>query len=290
MNVGFLFIATLEAGDLAAIARSVEDAGFESLWIPEHPAIPIGFTTRFPYGAQFPEHYGRWLDPFVALGVAASATKRLKLATGICLLTEREPILTAKQIASLDRVSGGRVILGAGAGWIREEIEAMGTRYETRWKRLREVCEALRALWTENEAAYQGDIVRFPKVRCEPKPQQAGGPPILLGGHGEKVFQRLVRTFDGWCPIVDGPDSFAKETKIIREMLAAAGRDAAKFEFSPYVAPESDLSEAALAAYRAAGASRIVLFSQKAAAQIADGAAPAWIERARPVLARAKSA
>ena len=182
------------------------------------------------------------------------------------------------------------MILGAGAGWLREETEVMGTRFGARWKRLRETIEAMRALWSDTEAEYQGELVRFPKVRCEPKPVQRGGPPILLGGHGEKVFKRLVRTFDGWCPIVESPDAFASETKVLKEMLAAAGRDAAAFQLSPYIDPESDLSQAALAAYGRAGASRLVLFSQKAAIEIADGAAREWISRTRPIVERARQA
>jgi probable F420-dependent oxidoreductase len=290
MDVGLLVIATTKTGDLPEIARATERAGFESIWIPEHPIIPIGFASRPVLPGPLPEHYGRWLDPFIALTVAGCATTRLRLATGICLLPEREPIVTAKVVASLDRCSGGRVILGAGAGWLREETEVMGTRFGARWKRLRETIEAMRVLWSDAEAQYEGELVRFPKVRCEPKPVQSGGPPILLGGHGEKVFNRLVRTFDGWCPIVEGPDSFTAETKVLKEMLAAAGRVPAAFQFSPYVDPDSDLSQAAIDAYRRAGASRLVLFSQKSAIEIADGAALEWISRTRPIVERAKQA
>jgi probable F420-dependent oxidoreductase len=289
MDIGLLLIATTKTGALAEIARKTEAAGFESLWIPEHPIIPIGFASRPVLPGPLPEHYGRWLDPFIALTVAACATTRLRLATGICLLPEREPILTAKVIASLDQCSGGRVILGAGAGWLREETEIMGTRFGGRWQRLRETIEAMRVLWREAEASYEGELVRFPRVRCEPKPVQTGGPPVLLGGHGEKVFKRLVRTFDGWCPIVTGPDGFAAETAVLKEMLRSAGRDVGRFELSPFVDPQSDLSAAAVAAYREAGATRLVMFSQKSAAEIADGAAPEWIARLAPVVERARA-
>jgi probable F420-dependent oxidoreductase len=289
MDVGLLLIATTRTGDLAAIARRTEAAGFESLWIPEHPVIPIEISTPFPFASGLPEHYGRWLDPFIALTVAACATTRLRLVTGICLLPEREPLLTAKVIASLDQCSGGRVVLGVGAGWLREETEVMGTRFGTRWQRLRETVEAMRALWTEGAARYDGALVRFPAVRCEPKPVQPGGPPVLLGGHGEKVFKRLARTFDGWCPIVESPDAFAAEARVLRDVLRDAGRDPERFQLSPFVDPESDLSPAALATYRAAGATRLVMFSQKSAAEIADGAAPQWIDRTAPVVERARS-
>ena len=289
MDVGLLVIATTKTGDLASLARRVESVGFESLWIPEHPIIPIEFESRPVLPGPLPEHYGRWLDPFIALTVAACATTRLRLATGICLLPEREPMVTAKVIASLDQVSNGRVILGTGAGWLREETEILGTRFGARWKRLRETIEAMRALWTDEKPSYAGELLRFPRVRSEPKPVQAGGPPVLLGGHGEKVFKRLVRTFDGWCPIVTGPDAFAAETKVVREMLRAEGRDVSRFQLSPFVDPESDLSSAALAAYREAGATRLVMFSQKAGAEIADGAASKWIEKTTPVVEAARS-
>ena len=288
MDVGLLLIATTRTGDLATIARRTEAAGFESLWIPEHPVIPIEISTRFPFAGALPEHYGRWLDPFVALTVAACATTRLRLVTGICLLPEREPLITAKIIASLDQCSGGRVVLGVGAGWLREETEVMGTRFGSRWQRLRETVEAMRVLWTEAEARYEGELVRFPAVRCEPKPVQPGGPAVLLGGHGEKVFARLARTFDGWCPIVESPDAFAAEANALRDVLRRAGRDPQRFQLSPFVDPESDLSPAALATYRGAGATRLVMFSQKAAAQIADGAAFEWIERTAAVVERAR--
>src|ERR1700691_3937375 len=144
MKVGIMIAATAESGNIAEIAREVENLGYESLFIPEHPVIPIGFKTVPPGGGKLPEHYGRWMDPFVALAVAAAITKKIKLGTGICLLPEREPLVTAKAIATLDIVSGGRVILGVGAGWLKEETEATGAQFGTRWKRLRETVEALR--------------------------------------------------------------------------------------------------------------------------------------------------
>ena len=203
MNIGILMTATAQSGDLAEYARKVESLGFDSLWIPEHPVIPVGHQTPFPIGdGKLPEHYNRWADPFIALTVAATVTKTIKLGTAICLLPEREPLMTAKVIASLDHYSGGRVIIGAGAGWLREETEVMGTRFRVRWKRMRECVEAMRVLWTKAEASYEGETVRFPAVRCEPKPVQKNGPPILLGAHGPKALERVARTYDGWLPLV----------------------------------------------------------------------------------------
>ncbi len=169
MDIGIMIAATAESGDIAEIAREVEELGYESFFIPEHPVIPIGFKTPAPGGMELPEHYGRWMDPFVGLSVAAAVTKRVKLGTGICLLPEREPILTAKVIATLDVISGGRVILGVGAGWLKEETEVMGTQFTKRWKRLRETTEAMRVLWSEKEPAYKGELVSFhaPALRSE---------------------------------------------------------------------------------------------------------------------------
>src|ERR1700682_5067060 len=183
MDIGVMIAATAQTGDIAAIAREVENLGYESFFIPEHPVIPIGFKTVPPGGGELPEHYGRWMDPFVALTVAATVTKRIKLGTGICLLPEREPLITAKTIASLDVVSGGRVVLGVGAGWLKEETEAMGANFGKRWKHTREFVEAMKLVWNTDDPSYNGEIIKFPRVRSEPKPVQKGGPLVILGAH-----------------------------------------------------------------------------------------------------------
>ena len=290
MQIGFLLIATAQAGDLPTLARRAETIGFDSLWIPEHPIIPRGPITPYPFGGSLPEHYGRWTDPFVALTMAAAVTTKLKLATGICLLPERETLVTAKTIASLDYYSGGRVVLGIGAGWLKEETEIMGAKFLTRWQRMREMTEAMRKLWTEESPSYQGTQVSFPAVRCEPKPKQVGGPPFLLGGHGEKALARIARSYDGWCPIVPDPKAYGAEAAELREMFRAGGRDPSKLQLSPFVDPENgELSTATLKAYKDAGVTRIVLFSQKMSDEIADGAASAWLDKAANIVERAKA-
>lgn len=290
MQIGFVHIATVRSGEVGGVARRLEQAGFDSVWIPEHPIIPQAVATPYPFGGELPEHYGRWLDPFVALSVAAAATRSIKLATGICLLPERETLVTAKAIASLDRCSGGRVLIGMGAGWLREESEILGVDFGTRWRRLREMSEAMRILWREEKPSYEGRHVRFPPVRSEPKPLQAGGPPLLLGGHGEKALARVARSYDGWCPIAQGPERFAREAEELRERTREAGRDPDALLLCPYVDPEEGrLSEATLAAYRDAGATRVVLFSQQMVEEIADGGTDRWIERTAPVVERARS-
>lgn len=290
MDIGFLMIATTQSGDLAAIARRAEEIGFDSFWIPEHPIIPRGEHTPYPFGGPLPEHYGRWSDPFIALTVAAAATTRIKLATGICLLPEREPMVTAKAIASLDYYSGGRVILGIGAGWLKEETEIMGANFGSRWQRTREMTEAMRVLWTEENASYQGKHINFPPVRSEPKPVQAGGPPVLLGGHGEKSLRRIAKNYDGWCPLANDPVEFAREAAELKEMFRSEGRDPSKLILSPFVDPENGkLSDATLKAFRDAGAHRLVMFYSQQTHELADGAAPLMervaniVERARPL-------
>ena len=291
MEVGVLVTATAQSGDLAEVAQRVEAEGFDSLWIPEHPVIPVGHQTPFPGAAdgQLPEHYTRWADPFIALTVAATVTKRVKLGTGICLLPEREPMVTAKTIASLDLYSGGRVVIGAGAGWLREETEALGTEFRLRWKRMRETVEAMKVLWTQREAGYEGDLVRFPAVRCEPKPAQPGGPPVLLGAHGPKALERVARSYDGWFPLVQSPDSFGKQMTTLRQLTREAGRDPDGLHITIIVDPGEDgPSEDDLKRYRDAGARGVVTFSQQMGTEIADGKAMAWIDRVLPTVERAQ--
>ncbi len=287
MEIGVMIVATSQTGDIGAIAREVERLGYESLFIPEHPVIPIGFKTVPPGGGQLPEHYGRWLDPFVTLSVAAAVTKRIKLGTGICLLPEREPLITAKVIATLDVISGGRVVLGVGGGWLKEETEAMGTPFRLRWKRLRETVEALRILWTQ--PSYSGELVHFPPVRCEPKPVQQGGPPILLGAHGPKGRERVLRTYDGWCPVVGKPETFKRDVAELRRMAAEFGRRPDSVQVTAFVAPHQDgLSVDELKFYHEAGANRLVLFSQRDAIASANGQALEIIRRIAPTLDRAQ--
>jgi probable F420-dependent oxidoreductase len=292
LDIGFLLAPTAQSGDLPEIARAVEARGYESLWIPEHPVIPVGMKTEFPFtpDRKLPEHYGRWADPFVALTVAACATRKIKLGTGICLLPEREPLITAKVIATLDLFSGGRFILGVGAGWLREETEVMGANFGRRWKHTREMVEALRILWTQNHAAYQGEIIRFPAVRCEPKPAQHSGPPILLGAHGPKALERVARTYDGWMPLVQSPQELQESVAQLRALTRHHGREPGRLQISPLVDPgESGPSRDELKAYSDAGAQRVILLSQQTVAATADGKALDLITRFAPVVERAQS-
>jgi len=290
MDIGFILAVTDQTGDLAQIARTLESSGYESLWIPEHPVIPVAMKTLFPFTPdnKLPEHYARWPDPFVALTVAACATTRLKLGTGICLLPEREPLITAKVAASLDFYSNGRLILGVGAGWLREETEVMGANFGTRWKLTRETVEALRVLWTHREASYTGELVKFAAVRSEPKPVQKPHPPVLLGAHGDKALDRVARTYDGWMPIVEGPDQLKRDVATLRKLTQQHDRNPDKLSISPFVDPgENGPSLDDLKRYRDAGATRVILFSQAIAAQTAAGKALDFIKRFAPSVERA---
>ena len=288
MKIGIMIAATAESGDIAQIAHEVENLGYESFFIPEHPVIPIGFKTPLPGGGggTLPEHYGRWFDPFVALSIAAAVTKRVKLGTGICLLPEREPIVTAKTIATLDVLSSGRVILGIGAGWLREETEALGTNFVKRWKRLRETVEAMRVLWTQPEPSYSGELVKFPALRCDPKPLQKRIP-VLLGARGPKAIERVIRSYDGWVPIAGRPASFKRDIEEFKRVAKERGRDPESFDISGFVGPGEDgISMEDLKLYKEAGANRLVLFSQGDAIKMAAGKTMEIVRRLAPTVER----
>ena len=201
VQFGLTMFATDYSVPLDILAGTAEKLGFESLFVPEHTHIPASRLSPWPGGADLPRDYWHTLDPFVSLALAASATKSLKIGTGISLITERDPILMAKQVATLDFVSGGRLILGVGAGWNQEEMENHGVAFSTRWKILRERILAMREIWTQDEAEYHGEFVDFDKIWAFPKPIQAGGPKILIGASSEYVFQRIADYGDGWMPI-----------------------------------------------------------------------------------------
>ena len=292
MDIGFLMEPTAECGDLVEIARLVEALGYESLWMPEHPAIPVQMKTPFPFTPdhKMPDYYVRIADPFIALSIAAAVTTKLKLATGVCLLPERSPLITAKAAASLDLLSGGRLILGVGAGWLREETEVMGAHFGQRWKRTRETVEAMRLLWSQPTAAYQGEIVHFPPVRCEPKPVQKPGPSVLLGAHGPKALERVARTYDGWMPLVASPEELHQSVTQLRKLAAMRGRKPETILISPAIDPgQNGPSTEEIKRYRDAGAHRLILASQEILGETADGKALALARQYAPVVERARA-
>ena len=242
MHIGVEIFPTDQTIDPVRIAREVEDRGFESLWFPEHSHIPTSRVT--PWGGAkeappLPEFYWRTHDPFVALGAAAAVTTTLKLATGICLVAQRDPIHTAKEVASVDRISGGRFLFGVGYGWNKEEMAQHGTAYGARRAILRENVLAMKQLWTEDEASFAGEHVNIESSWAWPKPEQAGGPPVILGGNaGPKTAAHIAEFCDGWMPI-GGRHPLIKWTEV-EQACEAIGRDPATVELGVFGAPPDE--------------------------------------------------
>jgi probable F420-dependent oxidoreductase len=209
----------------AELARAVEERGLESLFLPEHTHIPTSRRTPRPGGGELPQAYSHTLDPFVALCAAAAATEGLLIGTGICLVIERDPITLAKEVASLDFISGGRFLFGIGGGWNQEEMENHGTNPAQRWKLLRERVLAMKAIWTQDEAEFHGRFVNFDPIWSWPKPVQKPHPPILVGGDGPHTLQRVVEYGDGWMPIPGrGPKPLPERIAELNRLEAEAGR------------------------------------------------------------------
>jgi probable F420-dependent oxidoreductase len=268
MRIGVLAFLTEHSGNPGAIARVAEECGFESFWVAEHLVLPAAYATYYPRSrdGKVPEFYANLIDPFVALAMAAITTSRIKLATGICLLPERNVIETAKATASIDRFSNGRLILGVGAGWFPEEARVMGVDFARRWRHLRESAEALRELWTKDIASYDGTIIKFPPVKLGPKPVQKT-PPIVLGAHDPKyALKRVARYADGWCP---GGLSVEKARECIPQIKRIArefGRDAEKLEFSVLLMGGAPPTVDTLRQYAETGISRVVVAAAGSAA------------------------
>ena len=225
MKIGCYYFATDYAMPVVEVARALEERGFESLFLPEHTHIPTSRRTPWPGGAELPRQYSHTLDPFVALAAAAAVTTTLRLGTGICLLTQRDPIVTAKEVASIDLVSGGRFEFGIGAGWNAEEMENHGTRFETRFGVMVDRAKAMQAIWTQEEAAYDGEFTRFEPIWSWPKPVQKPHPPILLGGESDHTLRRVMDFGDGWFPRGRGFADPEAAMARLRRFAEQAGRD-----------------------------------------------------------------
>jgi len=256
MKYALTIFPTDEAIRPDELARAAEDRGFESLFFPEHTHIPCSRKTPYPAGGDLPREYTRTHDPFVALTMAAAVTRKIKLATGICLVIERDPITTAKEVASLDFLSGGRAMLGIGAGWNVEEMGNHGTDFKSRWQLLRERVEAMKAIWQQERAEYHGKLVSFDAIWSFPKPVQRPHPPVLLGGHGRKALERVVRYCDGWLPISLRAGDLKKEIGELRETAKKAGRDPKSISVSVFWAPAD---RAKIDEYEEIGVERAIL-------------------------------
>src|SRR5437667_1814721 len=210
----------------AELGRALEERGFESVWAPEHSHIPSTRKTPPAGGGELGKQYYDVMDPFVTLTAAAMATKTLKVATGVCLVIQRDTIQTAKLVASIDQVSGGRFLFGVGGGWNQDEIESHGTDFKTRFKKMREQVEAMKVIWSKSEPEYHGDIVTVPKMRTWPKPAQKPHPPVIVGGAFPQSARRAIRYGDGWVPNASRPQ-YADVLGMLpefRKMCVEAGR------------------------------------------------------------------
>jgi probable F420-dependent oxidoreductase len=255
MKYGLSIFPTDYSIQPAELARAAEARGFESLWFPEHSHIPAARRSPWPGGPELPKMYYDVLEPFSALAAAAAVTTTLKLATGICLVVQRDPIQLAKNVATLDRVSNGRFLFGIGAGWNAEEMGNHGTDFKQRVAIMRERVQAMKAIWTKSKAEFHGAHVDFDPIMTWPKPVQKPHPPIHVGGGFPKGARRAVEYGDGWMPIF-GRDEILARLPELRAMLGDAGRDPAAFEVSIFgMGPlPAEIGKA-----REAGVTRIVL-------------------------------
>jgi probable F420-dependent oxidoreductase len=256
MELGVTIFATDYAIPIDELARETETRGFESLWVPEHTHIPTSRRSPWPGGSELPREYSHTYDPFVSLMLAAAVTKTLKLGTGICLVIERDTITLAKEVASLDRLSGGRFLFGIGGGWNAEEMGHHGTVFKTRFAKLGEQVRAMKNIWTQDVAEFQGQHVSFEPIWCWPKPAQQPHPPVLLGGESSYTLQRVVDYCEGWFPRSRQPELVTKGMIELQERAAKAGRSMQTISVSVFGMP----GEAALLdTYRAADVTRCIL-------------------------------
>ncbi|MQA74806.1 MAG: TIGR03619 family F420-dependent LLM class oxidoreductase [Solirubrobacterales bacterium] len=256
MKFGLGYFPTDEGIDPPTLARMVEERGFESLLFTDHTHIPAGRETQYPAGGELPRQYARTYDPFVALTAAAAATERIRIGTGVCLVIERDPIITAKQVASVDRLSGGRMLFGVGAGWNAEEMRNHGTDPARRFGIMRERVEAMREIWTAEEASYHGRWVDFDRIWSWPKPVQEPHPPVLVGGHGSGVIDRVLIFGDEWMPNRFGDDD---RLRARIERLRGAGEAAGRGPI-PTTLCNATPDPAVLEPYEAAGVHRAVFW------------------------------
>ena len=239
MKYGILMFPTQHPVDVAVVARQAEALGFASLWVGEHPIMPVHSASPFPGSpdGRIPDSYSWFLDPFVALARASAVTTKLRLGTGITLIPERNPLLLAKEVATLDYFSKGRFLFGIGAGWNKEETEIMGGNFAHRWTQTREAIEAMKALWAHEAAEYHGTYYDFPLERSFPRPVQQPHPPIFLGGVAQQVFKRIVAYGNGWMPTRSTPELIRQGRAVLNELAVEVGRDPTSITVMAYIAP-----------------------------------------------------
>jgi len=269
MKIGVFVFQTDDVLDPAVLAKRAEELGFESFWVPEHPIIPLRTSSSYRGSADgsIPESYGRIVDPFIALARASAATQTIKLGTAICLIPERNPLLLAKEIATLDRFSGGRFLFGIGAGWLKEETEIMGGDFPHRWTQAREAILAMKELWTKAEADFHGKYYDFPPVRSFPKPAQQPHPPILVGGNAPNVLKRVVAWGNGWMPGRVSVTDIRRGCATLRELAEQAGQDPMSLEVMAFGAAGQFRDRVSIKEMEEAGARRVTIWLTQTAGE-----------------------
>ncbi len=264
MDVGIFQVVADDRADPAIVAAKAEELGFESYWLGDHAIFPVKTDTPYPGGTageDTPDFFMRVPDQFVALARASAVTRTIKLGTGVCLVAERSPLITAQQVASLDNISGGRVLFGVGAGWNREECEILGGNFDHRWTDVQDQVLAMKQLWTEEKAEYHGKYADFPPVYCYPKPTHKPHPPVLLGGAiSDLMIKRTARWGDGWMPIIDGADQYADAVERVTRAAEEAGRDPATLDLTVYGLTGQWRTADDLRAFEKAGANRLIVW------------------------------
>jgi probable F420-dependent oxidoreductase len=263
MKIGLMHLTPYSKADPAIVARRAEELGFESYWVGDHTIIPVTSSVQYPgaRGGVVPDFLWQLPDPLLALARAGATTTRIKLGTGVCLIPERNPILTAKQVATLDDGTGGRVLFGIGGGWNPEESEILGGDFEHRWSQVKDYIAAMKVLWEDEISSYRGRYVSFPPVRCFPKPGSKPHPPILVGSiNNPRALRRVAEWADGWIPVVQRVDEFADGVKRIRATAAEIGRDPNAFDFTVFGTEQQWKSAKEIREFERVGANRIVLW------------------------------
>jgi len=256
-DIGIFYFATEYGHNVVDVARDAEQRGFESLWLPEHTHIPVSRKTPYAGGAELPKEYAHTLDPFVALAAVATATKHIRLATGISLLIERDTITMAKTLATLDLLSNGRAILGVGGGWNREEAEHHGVEWSQRFQKLEEQITAIKVIWANEEASFHGEHVRFDPIWSWPKPIQRPRPPIVLGGETDHTLRRVIKHCDGWLPRARDPEIIVRGIARLNELAEEAGRDPESISVNVFAPrPDAELIDR----FKGMGVARIILW------------------------------
>ena len=264
MDIGLMHVTPNSKADPAKVAKHAEELGFESYWVGDHTIVPVVSSIEYPgakHGGKEPYYVSQLPDPFIALARAGATTTRIKLGTGICLVPERNPILTAKQVATLDDACGGRFLFGIGAGWNREESTILGGDFDHRWSQIKDYIAAMKVLWKDDISEYHGRFIDFPAVRCFPKPAHKPHPPVLIGSiSSPHALKRVAEWGDGWIPVISSVDQFALGVAQVRKLAKELGRDPNGFDFTVFALEQQWRTKADLKALADAGANRVVLW------------------------------